>query len=494
MKAKLPTTLNFLLAALIIAGFFVTTEASPLYAVAFLLSLFACAAPFLIEGRDSQRRLDLVSPGPFFALVFLLYFPLNSLKHLDSEHVVGATFLSMAGIMAFFAGYYYIKRPPPLEPVAPRDAAQLPLNWVLIAYGMGLVGTYLSITTGNFLGQYRAEDINISPYLGVLTLLRFQGFILLCAALFCRERVAWTPVVILLLIELSLAFLTTSKQLVVYPVLALLIAWNYTRERVPARWFALTGLAVFPILVVTYAIREVWFVYISSQHQVLEGAWALAQITPELIAGLRIDDIWALATNVFDRFHGTESLVRIMERGDRLPLQYEEYQGLAYLGKLLVPRFIWPDKPEATYQIMFGHEYFDVPHGLDVLIPPTQIGVMYLDYGVPGVLIWQVLMGVFVATFYNWFRNALHHRAWLVGLYTLFLIEALKIETNPFELLSSSVKTAVTMYLLYQLAKVLERHRTAPASGKPVPASRPDQLGTVGPTQAPGNPPVLPPG
>ncbi|HEY6393335.1 MAG TPA: hypothetical protein VIX89_18780 [Bryobacteraceae bacterium] len=396
-------------------------------------------------------EVDILEPVFWISGLYFLYFGVDSIQYAGHAQVVKSMVLAACGVAAFQVGYYVVTRRASSYRVFERNGAP-GIGKAWIVYLIGLAATVVSIATGNFFGQYKNTNTFLAAYLGGFTALRFIGFILVPSSAVDRKslRRAALLAMLLLIPEILIVVLTTSKQLMVYPLLGLIMMRHYLAKRVRLISFAALALILTPVFSLLYAIRSVWYFYVPSQSVSFSDLGLFLREIPSQVLALDATAWSSFAENSLRRFHGTFSLLKILDAGGEVPSGYGAYHGISYLLSILMPRFIQPDKPDANYQVFFGHNFAGVSSNLDVMIPPTHMGVFYLDYGIAGIVVGQLLFGMAAAGVYVLFRKFFQSGCkWALALYAYVFVEMLKIETNPFELLSAGVKMLPLLSLVF---------------------------------------------
>lgn len=412
-----------------------------------------------------SRELDygsrfLFTPIGVLIGLYFFYFPINFLFLMEVEHSYFSLAYASIGIASFLFGVVLTLT----CCNAGKTCVELRLknenrdkNGVLVVYFLGLIGTVFSISTGNFFGQYEVTNKFISPILGVSNQLRFLGYAAF-AAFFIRSPSKKIKILFYFsfVVEILLAFLTTSKQLIIFPILVALMCRAYFGAGMPSLKIIVSALVVFSLFVVTYAVRGIFYTYIGDAQISLVDIVKLFSAIPQALASISKDELFLLAQKVVERFHGLHSLNLILET--QTPDNYYNYSGFRYFIALLVPRVFWAEKPDADYQIMFGHEFYGIQENLRVLIPPTQIGVMMLDFGVWGVAFFQCLIGVLTAAMTIWGRKNTNDFSVLNYMLFIYLFFQLtKIEAHPAEILSATLKSTPLLIIVIYFSRALTR-------------------------------------
>ncbi len=436
-----------LLAALVVAA--ATLEVIHFLQVAGMLVIAAIVYLRAMLRRDT----DQMEPTKLIAWLYLLYFALNSTQQEPGRLVTSALNIALVGFAGFVLGSGIVRpyRAGALGPAVTSSPLCPSIGRAAIVYGLGVAGLVIGIATGNFFGQYEPKNPEWRVYLGVLEMFRFVGFGLLVGLALKRRTLA---IVLLLagaiLCETGVAVITTAKQLALYPVLMVLVLFNYTGRRIKIG--TLAGIAAGAVVVfsVMYAVRTVWEGHISSNDAGFSGVSTLIQEVPQVLGSYGVNGLLekhAKQSGV-SRFCGAESLTYIVARGDDRA-GYAGYEGMEYFLDGLIPRFLHENKRPTDYQVMFGHEFAGISGDINVLIPPMRIGVLYLDYGLAGVLLGEIAFGVICGWLYRRMGRSLAELGWCVlPFYCYYLIEMCKIEVHPGEWVNAQLRSLPAMAAL----------------------------------------------
>lgn len=88
-----------------------------------------------------------------------------------------------------------------------------------------------------------------------------------------------------------------------------------------------------------------------------------------------------------------------------------------------VPRRIWKEKPVVRIGDMIGQVIFNRRHNITG-VPPGYIGELYINFGVPGVLLGMFLLGAFLKTLYVSFKPYLARNKNLLLIYIYLLVNS----------------------------------------------------------------------
>lgn len=145
----------------------------------------------------------------------------------------------------------------------------------------------------------------------------------------------------------------------------------------------------------------------------------------------------------------------VQDTGRFVPYRYGDTLLLAPIG-ILIPRFVWPDKPNVGIGREFG-ETFRLKHGLDreTSIAPSMIGDFYWNFSVPGVVVGMFLLGMGYRWYYQRYGAGVTFDPIRKSIYFTLLPTAISFEGNVAIVLGSVVKTLVVLVVFLQLSRRL---------------------------------------
>jgi hypothetical protein len=116
---------------------------------------------------------------------------------------------------------------------------------------------------------------------------------------------------------------------------------------------------------------------------------------------------------------------------------------------LLIPRVLWPSKPNIGIAREFGVT-FDLVSGVDreTQIAPTIVGELYWNFNLPGVLVGMFLLGAAYRWMYRRYGEVTANDPIRVATYIVLLTTAMHIEGNVAVLLGVAIKTIVLIAAL----------------------------------------------
>lgn len=301
-----------------------------------------------------------------------------------------------AGLIAFQIPAFVVTRSVAKHPRATLTgsgvwAGVLDTRTVLVLAMAGVSSTLYSFFFGYYgLAAEFANRGTLSGAASIGTTLLHLALALAWLRYFAWERRrSLAAGVLILLVALIPAVFSNSKGALVFPLMTAGVAYFLVRERVPK-------LAVV-ITVLVYALVAFPFV----------TAWRSAGVTQYRSGWERISeglsmltsDEWAIGETFDGRLQQSfgrgvaDVFSRIVDQtGVAVP--YEG--GKSYLEALqfLVPRALWPDKPDNATGNRIGKRYGVVFIHDDLTnVAPTAMGEMYMNFGGLGVVLGMVLLG-----------------------------------------------------------------------------------------------------
>ena len=170
-----------------------------------------------------------------------------------------------------------------------------------------------------------------------------------------------------------------------------LVYWQ-VRRRVP--WSVLAAAAVLFVL-----LNDVKFEYrgrVSLAELETTDVWAkvttLAEVVTERYGGLERVPAEAAVSSVNRLGHIVMFAYVVETTPDLVP--YWGGETYTFLLASVVPRFLWPEKPEAGFGNEFGRRYgFLHPRNFETTINVPWLTEFYMNYGAPGVIIGMALVG-----------------------------------------------------------------------------------------------------
>jgi hypothetical protein len=261
------------------------------------------------------------------------------------------------------------------------------------------------------------------------------------------------------------------KEVALVGLLAPLVMWNFTGDRRmrPSLVVATVAIALFAILpVVTIWRHTSTRIDSADPVEVAQELPKTAYQRDWLWDGPRPFKPWTPLTESLaiasHRLYGFDSFTLAV----RFTGTEQPFQNGATLGNLaggLVPRIVWPDKPTPGIGYWFGENYWETPPG-GTVVPQsvTHPGELWIDFGLPGVLIGLALLAIW----YRFAYTALRPRESGTGalLYTIVFVTVIVVDRDlPLVYVTLVQRLAATALLLVcaaGLMRLLSTRRTSP--------------------------------
>jgi|GEM_PF-6008932 len=361
---------------------------------------------YLVEGK-----VDIFEPIFLFLALYTFYYvsrPLYILYmgeqtsllgfYLDRQTFTLALMYCAWGLCGFLAGYYWGRRRPAAGHFKAIDELDEQKAWwiaigcigvgaaaytyVIYVLGGGLVKTFSTERT------MRYFIVAKNPYVANLTALMGVGILVLyfLSILKRSTRVQWRVFFLASLVygAFDIAF-SGSRRGIVNIVFAMLMQRHYLRRPLSLR-------RALPWLVLLLAFSFTWLYVRTTMDQGFDAVrYRLGQLETKQV----FDDVYTQGDNaVFDYLIAIISTV---------PAQYDYGYGagLARFVYFLIPREIWPDKPENLSRVM-TQRYDPVTYLSGGSAGASMVGEFYLEFGWFGILPGTLLLGYLFGRGYRW--------------------------------------------------------------------------------------------
>jgi hypothetical protein len=407
------------------------------------LLVIAVAAPTAL-----RLRLDPLDAPGLYALASAITLGVFSLVWLDSSprlpapgigqpDISRALLIVAAGLAAFGAAVRLTGRVrrrvrvevPLLSLVSGGEESPPPPRVIVGLFAIGAAGLIVGLLIGAL--GYNADAPAGSSLLASAQLITQVATVGLLAVVICAllafgldTRRYGLPLAILLVLQVLGGFVAGYKSQSILPVILVIFAYIACRLRVPWRAIAV-GVAVTALVLApaNYVYRH----YLRSRSQTSHRSFA----------GTFTDGASFFLTTRL-RLIDDVAVIRA-----RTPGVYPYGDGQRYLylpAIVLVPRAVWPDKPVLNDGLEFSHSYWQLPPGVRSLTPITQVGDLYRNFGLTGVVaglaLWGAVLGFFTSMIGR--RESLRMQVvYVVALATAVLF----VETDLPEVLAGAART-----------------------------------------------------
>lgn len=416
--------------------------------------------------RSDFTLLEIIYP---LTALYMLNYPIRGLFMLLLPHlanyvysfpVTGAkTYISYAlflfdlGFLSFVLGYYW--------PGAKNVARMLPtLPWVnetrgfygkgLAIYGIGLGAFVLLWVMGSALRFQWIEERRLTAAYNLLVLLsrlKLVGLYLVWVRALKRKKTLHLLPYIILIVELFSGVTTGSKQSIFQVIIALLFAYSYSNKKVTTRAIGLFGLflLVFFPLVQTY--RNVYKEEFGFRPdpRLSELVTLTDDVSQTFISQSSTSDT---IVQVFNRANQLDYLAVITHRVPR----YIGYTNTLWPAIItaFIPRFLWHEKTVLVLGRFMVSVILGSPSSTNA--PVTNIGELYLNFGVIGVPIGMFILGILYQVIYAYFQRIVPLSSSIQGaLYLAIFPSMLFLSTGIASFPASIARTTILMLVVLWL-------------------------------------------
>jgi trans-aconitate methyltransferase len=374
-----------------------------------------------IAGAQQRGRVEVFELGVAIALVYLALFPLRAaavLLHLDpltNPRVLIAPdadirlTLALAALALAAGGVAYnaslgerLGQRVRIPRIAALDRPSRWLAWPIYLIGLAAQSVVLVWNPaggGAFVPSYRLQGL-VSDATGLMVI----GLCLIARRAALDAGYGFgklASLIAALAIGISVGVAGQFKETVLLVLLTPLVVWNFSRPH-PITWRTVITVAVIVVIVV-FPVVELSR-HASTRLNTRNPVTVLAALPEQardydlFVGARRTGPIWSVLTDpivvVSHRFYGFDSLVlAIRYTPSEIPFQLGGT--LRGLFEGVVPRVLWPDKPNIGIGFWFAIHYWGTPSGvLEVPQTVSQPGELWIDFGAAGVIIGLALLGV----------------------------------------------------------------------------------------------------
>ncbi|MEA2495166.1 MAG: hypothetical protein QOJ29_3077 [Thermoleophilaceae bacterium] len=456
-----------------------------LIATGFLGVLIVAVAAF----RFSQTGGDSLDPLFLISLVFLFYFVLHGIWAVFNEHwlsasipapyadhLVSAAIVLAIAFLSLVAGHYAM-------PLRPRPGVRTsifgavdrtPRSLLIGLFVLGMLFNGAAAAAGG----YAKTTIDVYNTGGNVLLLKTFGYcgyvayvIALCQAFIMppgpgRRSARILALGIMLPAQVAVAFAVGAKQEIVFAVLPLLVVRNYLVSPLRARTLLATALAfTFIVSPVIQASREGPGAVVSGNNEFASGLDSIANTlvtVPKRLEVLTQPVKLLDGYNVINRrTNGIESMALAL-RYTPYPNPYQRGKSFAAVPLSLIPRFIWPDKPLYSvgkyFSVSYAGQSATQGRGYGLTVSPTYPADLYVNFGLFGVIIGCLLMGMVLRAVSVFMHTRRQGRALPIIVYLVVIIPAMLVEQDVATGLNAiMLRLIVSFAFVYGLSLVVRR-------------------------------------
>lgn len=447
----------------------------------FLLLLFAvCASPLLYATHWNGPYSVLI----FYALMFLVSYGAMDFVDLftgqrssSSEGVLSAAEAGLlAGLIVLVLGYALA-----VKLTRRRTQARVPSEWPALTallvgislWALGTLATYLwQVEILNRAFQQLEGRINSYQAMAVTLgrLVQPLGLLLVAYRVFAgRSAVALLLLIAMLGVTFVVGFVGDSKEVAVQGIALVLVTSLLVSGRIPKVWLGVGTMIVLVAFPVFQAYRAEVLSFGRDRGAAAENLGANLQKALDSRLLERGEDIYG-ARSFLDRVSIKRTFERIVTDVG-VTAEYQNGYTVSLLFSGMIPRVLWPDKPDTSVGQLFNRE-LGISAFRDVFISVTHFGDLYWNFGWVGLLGGALLMGILLGTIGSRFDLAEHRSVTriLVLTITIYLLVA-RMEQNiamSYLVWLRSMIAVAALHIVFS-----RRSSTAPPAGLPEQRSSP---------------------
>ncbi len=367
---------------------------------------FLCSSPLLFADRyNGKFAIFLI----FMPLFFLFYgasdlirllpgFYDNTKNYREPGYLSLAEFSILIGAALYIGGYLWtanINYKQSSHAVKAEWSIPIILMFGLFSWAAGLVGTW--IWQFQYVDWNNKTNIqgNFTVIFVILRMLQPVGAALLIYAYLIKKS---TPLLILVLcmlfIEFVFGFVADSKELSVRSIVILVIAYLLLYGSFPKKWI----IAAVIVCIATFSVFQAYRYEVLQQRDTgrQEALQDFSANLDKALASKQLSEGRAISSikGIVERTNLKGNMQLIVSRTG-YDVAFQNGYTIGLLFHAVIPRFIWPDKPDSSVGRLFNRE-FKISEDPDTYISATHMGELYWNFGWPGLIVGMFFIGSFM--------------------------------------------------------------------------------------------------
>jgi len=471
--AVLVVMLLFMLLVLLIGvASNVTSSELTMLALA-LLTIFICLVPLIASrSRPVLERhilLSLWSAGaavyfgvPVFTQYFLISEPVEGVvrtSNIAPADLVAGQTLVLIALASMYAGYFQ-----PVSRVAAQFVPRPKFDWT---HNAALMVALVMIPMGWFVtvgGQFGLIPARLgSGALGAVATASYMGLGLLAIIVIrYRSRPAAMLILLLLVPTMVFAFFTGSKRAVLSPIACVGLGYLVCVRRIQLRWIVAGAL----LLITLYPTAQFY-----RQFVLAGNTLNLADVVtnPGRVLGLMSAFAGSVDPGDYIRVGIEASTARldalgilsVIVRDTPTKVPFQEGWTLSYVALSFIPRVIWPGKPSMAVGQWVTDNYASPDGFIQSSTGSTWIGEFYFNFGIPGVIVGMLLIGMYFRVLHEVVFRSTTVPALFAGIVVLWST-CTTIEMNLIAPVNGVMFTAAPIVLAHVMVRTFSRPAAPP--------------------------------
>lgn len=428
---------------------------------------------FFFRGRALMEPITYYAAISFLFLgasaLYWLGTPVPNPVGLNRGDVVIALGVVIVAFVALWLGYFSVRRG--VSAVRGSGASMQVLipnrSLVLVFAAIGVLSRIIQVTTNTYGYQ---TSINASlvnggavphgAYLGILTYagVALEASIFLAAVRIWAQhhesapRADWIVLCLLVAVDVAFGFASGFKGAFVAGVIMLLICYGKYRPRLPWK-----PLLVYVVLILVSVPFNLKFRSLAQEKQG-EGSLALTSQALSQTVSDKGSTSDAIATWAPTRLRQIDNVAVVVRDTPRLHPMLHGRDLLISPAVVLIPRALWPEKPVVATGLDFAREYLGQRSTVTSSTGVTQIGDLFRNFGLAGVVIGMVLLGMIFGGLSRAVQRTSPTGTLLIAALATVLAQ---FESDWIALLAIGVRTMAVTGVIVLIVRAAARHEFA---------------------------------
>jgi hypothetical protein len=400
-RGGLYTLLNIGFVLVMIGASVITDAANP--RVLYVCLLFAaCTTPIVLTDRINGRHMLLAAVLGMYFLLFgasdAATIALGTIPSLSVGIISQAELVVLAGAVLLILGYQVAARPAPHSSTAPgKDwSTSTIVTTGIVLWAFGAAATWIwqvyRYRTATEINQGFSEFTTLA--LVIARLVHPLGMLLLAYALaVTRNRMLLAIVLAAIAIDVMVGFIGDTKELAMRGLLLVIFARVLVDGKLPKLWLSAGMAFVIVAFPVFQAYRsDVMGVRGLSRAQAAEDIGRSIQLALQSRQKVVEGRSEEYRNPSFLGRNNIKPTLEILVTKVGHEVKYQDGYTLGLFFMALVPRMLWPEKPDSSVGQLYNRE-LHLSDDPDTYISPSFVGDLYWNFGWAGIAVGMPLFG-----------------------------------------------------------------------------------------------------